>query len=86
MSDVTKSGILLFVTVVVVVTAFTFAVALANLLSKPRPYDDSDGGSARSGFTVMTDNLTGCQYLYRNGAMQPRFDQNGKQICKKEQK
>ena len=50
-------------------------------LAVPDPArDDSDPPGGRSGMMVLTDNLTGCQYLYRS-SITPRMDSNGKQIC-----
>ena len=43
--------------------------------------DDSDGPGARSGFTIRTDHLTGCQYLEGRTALTPRFDATGRHIC-----
>jgi len=50
-------------------------------LAVPDPArDDSDPFGGRSGMMVLTDSLTGCQYLYR-GSLTPRMDRNGKQVC-----
>lgn len=48
-----------------------------------RPYDNTDNGKERSGLTIRTDNLTGCQYLSTpSGGLTPRMDQSGTyQIC-----
>jgi len=43
--------------------------------------DDSDPLGGRSGMMVLTDDKTGCQYLYRGG-LTPRMDAMGKQVCK----
>lgn len=47
------------------------------------PYDSTDNDGERSGFRLMTDNLTGCQYLQAGifGGLSPRLDADGKQIC-----
>lgn len=52
--------------------------------SKTSERDSTDQPSGkRSGFALMTDYGTGCEYLYRNGGITPRFDKNGKQLgCK----
>lgn len=47
------------------------------------PYNDTDLPGNRSGMDLLTDHGTGCQYLYRRGAITPRMDANGKQICSK---
>ena len=46
--------------------------------------DDSDAPDKRSGLTLHTDNLTGCQYFSRLfGGVTPRLDRNGKHLgCK----
>ena len=44
-------------------------------------HDDTDPPNGRSGMTLLIDHGTGCQYLYRSGAMVPRMDKNSKQIC-----
>lgn len=71
--------------------AFTMYVALVIIMvgvlsvifinNHVAPYDDSDPPNGRSGMDVLTDHLTGCQYLYRRGAITPRMDRDGKQIC-----
>ena len=33
-----------------------------------------------NGMIVLTDEFTGCQYLYKNG-IAPRMDATGKQVC-----
>jgi len=43
--------------------------------------DDSNPPGGRSGMMVLTDDMTGCQYLYRGG-LTPRMDAAGKQVCK----
>lgn len=40
---------------------------------------DKDGFN-RSGVNLITDYGTGLQYLYRNGALIPRVDANGRHI------
>lgn len=49
------------------------------------PRVDTDPPGARSGLRPYTDHATGCQYLAtRDGALTPRLDASGKQICRKE--
>jgi hypothetical protein len=45
--------------------------------------DNSDGPKERSGLTIYTDALTGCQYLgvAVRGGLTPRMYLNGEQIC-----
>lgn len=53
-----------------------------SIINEFIPRDDSDprtGG--RSGLSVFTDYLTGCQYLGLRGTLTPRLDKNGKQVC-----
>lgn len=46
--------------------------------------DDSDPPAGRSDMKIMTDHLTGCQYLMGSrGGLTPRLDENGKQMCVK---
>lgn len=45
------------------------------------PYDDTDPPGGRSGMDLLTDHRTGCQYLYRRGAITPRMGRDGRQIC-----
>lgn len=45
------------------------------------PHDDTDPPDGRSGMTLLIDHGTGCQYLYRSGAITPRMDKSGRQIC-----
>lgn len=45
------------------------------------PHDDTDPPDGRSGMTLLTDHGTGCQYLYRSGAITPRMNNDGRQMC-----
>ena len=58
-------------------------VVLLLIMDYVRPYDNTDYGKERSGLTIRTDNLTGCQYLSTpSGGLTPRMDQSGTyQIC-----
>lgn len=48
----------------------------------PSGFDDSDTPPKRSGLSIKTDSLTGCQYLMTfTGSLAPRLDRDGKQIC-----
>lgn len=48
---------------------------------------DSDPPDGRSGLVILTDHLTGCQYLSRPGyllkpeSLTPRMRGNGRQVC-----
>lgn len=66
--------------VMVIITVF-IAWLIISLASWMQPYDDTDLPGGRSGMDLLTDHRTGCQYLYRRGAITPRMDANGKQIC-----
>lgn len=61
-------------------------ILLALLCAGCGPRDDTDPPEGRSGMVPLVDALTGCQYLkgpgYWNGALTPRLDRNGKQVCK----
>ena len=52
-----------------------------------QPFDDTDAPPSRSGVSLVTDALTGCQYLKAPlfGSITPRMSADGKQICKKGQ-
>jgi len=47
-------------------------------------YNDTDPVDGRSGFRLMIDYGTGCQYLQGGlfGGITPRLDRNGNHICK----
>lgn len=46
------------------------------------PTDTTDRGFLRrSGLELLRDELTGCEYLSRSGALTPRLDRDGKHIC-----
>lgn len=49
----------------------------------PVQKDDTDPPNGRSGLTLYTDNLTGCQYLaiHYNSGLTPRMGKDGKQVC-----
>lgn len=59
-----------------------FAVAVMALGAR----DDTDPPDGRSGMVLLTDNLTGCQYLkapgYWNAALTPRMAADGRQVCR----
>ena len=45
--------------------------------------DDTDPPSGRSDMRILTDNLTGCQYLNPSrGGATPRLTADGKHICR----
>lgn len=44
--------------------------------------EDANRPRTESGMRVYEDEETGCQYLGRDGALTPRLDAEGKQICK----
>ncbi len=49
----------------------------------PSGFDDSDAPPYRSGLTIKTDNLNGCQYLTTwSGQIVPRMGRDRKQICR----
>ena len=58
-----------------------FALVIYQSTLPFEPKDDSDSPTGSSGMLVLTDHLTGCQYLYR-GSLVPRWTRDGEQICK----
>lgn len=58
-------------------------VVICQLILPFAPKDDSDSPTARSGMLVLTDHLTGCQYLATaRGGITPRWTRDGEQVCK----
>lgn len=56
-----------------------FAVMIATVLLPP---DSTDPVGGRSGLTLYTDALTGCQYARgSSGGTVPRYGRDGRQIC-----
>jgi|GEM_PF-5098882 len=75
-------GKLAVIYVVVAVLLSMVNYALANYTDIGR--DDSDPPAGRSDMKIMTDHMTGCQYLMSaRGGLTPRMDENGKQMCLK---
>ena len=62
-----------------------WVAALLDLTPLGRDDSDPAGRGARSGISVRTDSLTGCQYLEgRHGGLVPRVDGAGKHVgCRK---
>jgi hypothetical protein len=64
------------------------AAAVICLVVAACARDNSDPPDGRSGVSVFTDALTGCQYigwspaLLGAAALTPRMDATGKQVCK----
>ena len=68
-----------YVGVGLIVLFFLWAVTL-----EPAPYDSTDEPPQRSGMTLHTDALTGCQYLgLPSGGLTPRMDSTHRQICRR---
>lgn len=66
---------------VLVFAVASFAIYCVRT-ARPAPYDDTDPPGGRSGITLFTDDLTGCQYLGSPfGPTTPRLGADGKQIC-----
>jgi len=63
---------------------FGVSIGILILIIISNPYDDSDNPEIgeRSGFTVYTDHLTGCQYLRVGifGSATPRLDGDKNQV------
>ncbi len=48
------------------------------------PLDSTDAADGtRSGFTLLTDHGTGCEYLKHGNALTVRIDAAGRHICRK---
>ncbi len=60
--------------------AFSFVVWLLG--KTPLARDDTDPGQwgSRSGMTLKTDSLTGCQYLVSAGGITPRLTADGRHM------
>jgi len=68
--------------IITVVLSCMFILAVTSSIT--RNYDDSDPPDGRSGFEILTDYRTGCQYLrYPGTGLAPRMDRNGQQICER---
>jgi hypothetical protein len=51
-------------------------------IDKLNPKDDTDPPDGRSGMSLHTDALTGCQYLaVPFSGMTPRLDGSGRHVC-----
>lgn len=60
-------------------------VSFSLLSSHLMPRDSTDTATERSGMTLHTDALTGCQYLSVPGAgITPRLDSDGLPVCNEE--
>lgn len=71
--------------IAVVAAALVALAVVASSLSMIVPTDNSDVDYLnRSGMSIRTDALTGCQYLESTkGGLTPRMDSNSKQVgCK----
>ena len=65
--------------------AVSAVMALVALMAWvfPSPRDDTDPANGRSSLAVLTDCLTGRQYLTtQRGGVYPRLDSEGRQIIK----
>jgi hypothetical protein len=63
------------------------ALGLLIALSSCAPKDDTDPPDGRSGMSLHTDHLTGCQYLAKPfGGITPRVDGKSRHVgCKETQ-
>ena len=62
---------------------FVMAVAVGLYWVLPIGKDDTDPSYGRSGFRLLTDARTGCQYLSADG-LTPRLDADGHHLgCRK---
>jgi len=64
-------------------TMITCVVLASLFIGWLNDKDDTDPFKGRSGLSVYTDALTGCQYLKGGliGGITPRLDASGKQVC-----
>ena len=70
-----------FITTAAVLISIVIVVGLWAHHQPPR--DDSDPIDGRSNMSVLTDALTGCQYLTTSrGGITPRWTRDGEQVCK----
>jgi len=74
-----KTVWMIAVTVTLLIVGFIFIATPSK--------DDSDPEDGRSGMSIYTDNLTGCQYLSKPGlgGLSPRMSADGNQICVRKQ-
>lgn len=63
------------------VLPMVFGLALYSDIS--RPHDDTDAPGQRSGLSLYTDRLTGCQYVGTFFSLTPRLNSAGLPICVK---
>lgn len=62
--------------------AVVVIVIVAGISMHRPPRDNSDPVGGRSNMSVLTDALTGCQYLAtQRGGITPRMDSDNKQVC-----
>ena len=63
--------------------AAVVVIAVVSFLSMHQtPRDNSDPIGGRSNMSVLTDALTGCQYLAtQRGGITPRMGADNKQVC-----
>ena len=62
--------------------AVVVIAVLAYISMHHPPRDNSDPIGGRSNMQVLTDALTGCQYLAtQRGGITPRMDADNKQVC-----
>ena len=68
-----------FITTAAVLISIVIVAAIS--MHRP-PRDNSDPVGGRSNMSVLTDALTGCQYLAtQRGGITPRMDADNKQVC-----
>lgn len=71
------------------ITMVLLAVSIVGCLAaffatggNERPYDSTDKPPARSGASILVDELTGCHYLRTPaGGLAPRLGADGKPLC-----
>jgi hypothetical protein len=67
----------------IITAAVLFSIVIvAGLAQHQPPRDNSDPPGGRSNMSVLTDALTGCQYLAtQRGGITPRMGADNKQVC-----
>ena len=71
-------GVLIYTILIVTLLGLVTSFIIANI-----PKNSTDPVDGRSGLSIRTDALTGCQYLSMyGGGIYPRMNREGGQVCK----
>lgn len=63
---------------------FLMVIIITVTIAIDIPRNNSDTSRERSGLSIYTDTLTGCQYLSTWAGLTLRVDKNNKPICPKD--